>query len=75
MEYFTGDDLGRVYFFDVMDDPPRAGKPRILKSFREAIETITDTYDRRNKTKFKWADGATEILTGPDDDSADDEDM
>jgi hypothetical protein len=72
--YETGaSDFGRVHFFDVADAPPRTGKPRVLKSFRDAVNAIVDTYDRRNKTKFEWADGATEILNRPDSES-DDED-
>ena len=72
--YETGaSDFGRVHFFDVADAPPRTGKPRVLKSFREAVNAIVDAYDRRNKTKFEWADGATEILNSPDSES-DDED-
>ena len=62
-----------MHFFDVADAPPRTGKPRVLKSFRDAVNAIVDTYDRRNKTKFEWADGATEILNRPDSES-DDED-
>ncbi|MGO8798898.1 MAG: hypothetical protein ACLQJL_07405 [Roseiarcus sp.] len=58
-------DFGRVCFFDAMDDPPRNGRPRVSKSFQEAVDTIVDAYDRRNKTKFKWADGGTEILRNP----------
>jgi hypothetical protein len=56
--------FGRVSFFDVMDDPPRLGKPRILKSFRESIAAITDAYDIRNKTKMRWANGETERIGG-----------
>jgi len=57
--------FGGVAFFDVMDNPPRVGKPRALKSFAESINLIIDTYDSRNKIKFKWADGETEILASP----------
>jgi hypothetical protein len=64
--------FGRVAFFDVTDTPPRVGKPETLKTFVEAITSIVDTYDSRNKIKFKWADGETEILPelplGADDD-------
>jgi len=63
--YDSDSSFGRVCFFDVMDDPPKTGKPRTLKSFREAIDAIVEAYDRRNKAKFKWADGDTEILTNP----------
>jgi hypothetical protein len=55
-------DFGRVCFFDAMDDPPRRGRPPASKSFREAVDAIVDAYDRRNKTKFKWADGGAEVM-------------
>jgi hypothetical protein len=42
-------DFGRVHFFDVADAPPRTGKPRDLKSFREAVESIVEAYDRRTR--------------------------
>lgn len=66
-------DFGRVCFFDAMDDPPRKGRPSTSKSFQEALDAIVDAYDRRNKTKFKWADGGTEVLKSPPAES-DDED-
>jgi hypothetical protein len=56
-------DFGRVRFFDVMDDPPRRGRPHAPKSFLEGIAAIVDSYDRRNKTKFRWAEGDTEVVT------------
>ncbi len=59
-------DFGKVAFFDVMDDPPRTGRPKSPKSFRDAVRTITDAYDGRNKTKFKWAEGDEEIITSPE---------
>jgi hypothetical protein len=64
--------FGRVAYFDVMDTPPRIGQPRTMKTFSEAIESIVDAHDGRNKIKFKWADGETEIVPKlplePDDD-------
>ena len=68
------DKFGRVGVFDVMDDPPRLGKPRVLKSFKELIDAITDAFHSRNKTKFRWADGETEILANPPPEIDDDED-
>ncbi len=65
--------FGHIAFFDVMDDPPKLGKPRILKTFAEAFNSIIDAYDSRNKVKFKWADGETEILATPLPESDDDE--
>jgi hypothetical protein len=64
--------FGGVHFFDVMDAPPRVGRPPALKSFSEAVDAIVDTYDTRNKTKFRWADGITEIAAPNDGDSAED---
>ena len=60
-----GDSFGRIVFFDVMDDPPRVGKPRVFKPLRDSIDAITDALHARNKTKFRWADGETEILASP----------
>ena len=60
------DSFGRTAFFDVMEAPPRIGRPKALKSFGEALEAIVGAYDERNKTKFRWADGEVEILTGPE---------
>ncbi|HZZ62668.1 MAG TPA: hypothetical protein VFE63_16145, partial [Roseiarcus sp.] len=65
--------FGRVAFFDVMDAPPRLGKPRTLKSFSEATGSIIDAYDSRNKIKFQWADGETEILKPPSEADEDDD--
>jgi hypothetical protein len=67
-------DFGRVAFFNAMDNPPRTGRPKSLKSFREALRTITDVYDERNKTKFKWAEGNEEIITAPEPEDDDQED-
>jgi hypothetical protein len=67
------DEFGRVAFFDVMDIPPRLGKPQGLMSFRDAIDAIVAAYDQRNKTTFKWAEGQTEVLTNPEPETGDDE--
>jgi hypothetical protein len=58
--------FGQVAFFDVMDDPPRTGKPQALKPFRESISAIVDSYDDRNRIRFKWANGETEISPAPE---------
>lgn len=46
-----------VQFFDVMDAPPRQGKPgaTTLRSFSQFTEEVTATYDARNKPPFVWA--------------------
>jgi hypothetical protein len=55
-------EFGRVGFFDVMDPPPRNGRPRRLLSFEECVQVIIDTYDSRNKAVFRWADAAPEVI-------------
>ncbi|MBK5958641.1 hypothetical protein CCR97_10525 [Rhodoplanes elegans] len=67
------DDFGRVAFFDVMDAPPRTGRPASLMSFKNAIEAIVDAYDQRNKTTFKWAEGTTEVVVPPEPEAEDTE--
>jgi hypothetical protein len=62
------DGFGRVGFFDVMNAPPRSGRPRALMDFDGLISEIIRTYDRRNAPPFVWADGSEEIPTPPDPD-------
>lgn len=64
--------FGNVGFFDVMDAPPRSGRPGDLLSFSAVCSAIENAYDDRNGSKFKWADGVVETVTAPvagDDDS------
>jgi hypothetical protein len=51
-----GEESGRVHFFDVMDRPPRYGRPRAssLLTLDQAIEAIRETYDARNNPPFEW---------------------
>lgn len=65
--------FGNVAFFDVVNAPPRLGRPEGLMSFRDAIDQIIAAYDRRNKTTFKWAEGKTEVLSNPEPEEDDDE--
>jgi hypothetical protein len=65
--------FGRVAFFDVMNDPPRLGRPQPLVSFKGAVDAIVAAYDQRNKTTFKWAEGETEVLVNPAPEGEDDE--
>ncbi|AVT74427.1 hypothetical protein RPPS3_03640 [Rhodopseudomonas palustris] len=58
--------FGVTGFFDVMDAPPRTGRPSSLMTFEQAISTIVEAYDARNKSVFKWAEGDTEILATPE---------
>lgn len=66
-------DFGRVGFFDVMDDPPRLGRPGALRSFQEAVDALIAAYDQRNKPTFTWAEGVTEVLSGPKQEENDEE--
>jgi hypothetical protein len=66
---------GSVGFFDVMDPPPRNGRPAKLLSMAELIQAIQDTYDARNSPVFEWADSdadrLTEPVSDPDEDDTD----
>lgn len=65
--------FGVTGFFDVMNAPPRTGRPSLLMTFEQAISTIVETYDGRNNSAFKWAEGDTEILAAPGRDYDDEE--
>jgi hypothetical protein len=56
---------GEVVFFDVMDAPPRNGRPRTTLSFAQVIAEIIATYDKRNHPVFEWADAEPERVTPP----------
>lgn len=51
-----GENAGRVHFFDVMERPPRYGRPRAsaLMTLDQSIEAIRKTYDERNNPPFEW---------------------
>lgn len=67
--------FGQVGFFDVMDPPPRSGRPSNLMSFKAAIDAIVASYDQRNKTTFKWAEGGTEVVLNPEPGNEDEEEI
>ncbi len=56
-----GDDAGWVRFFDVMEKPPRYGRPRAssLLTLDETMKAIRQTYDARNNPPFEWDAGPT----------------
>jgi hypothetical protein len=58
--------FGEVAFFDVMNAPPKSGRPFMLMNFDELIGEIVKTYDQRNKPAFQWAEGESEPVTLPD---------
>lgn len=57
--------FGAISFFDVMDKPPRRGRPRSLLLFSELIAEIVKTYDTRNSPTFEWADAEAETMATP----------
>lgn len=57
--------FGTVGFFDVMEKPPKNGRPTKLLSFAKLIDEITRTYDARNSPVFEWADAEPETMTSP----------
>jgi hypothetical protein len=73
--YETGEvGFGDVAFFDVMEAPPRRGRPAKTLTFDEVVVEITRTYDLRNNPQFQWADAAPEAVVIPTDASDDEED-
>lgn len=66
--------FGEVGFFDVMEAPPRKGRPAKLMSMADVVEQIRTTYDARNSPSFLWADAPAEQLTEPVVDPEGDED-
>lgn len=65
--------FGEVGFFDVMDAPPRNGRPATLLTMGELVGRVQTIYDKRNSPAFEWADAGTDILTEPVIDPDDDE--
>lgn len=49
------DDPWDVRFFDVMQAPPRSGRPSKTLSLEEVLAQIVQTYDGRNNDPFVWA--------------------
>lgn len=60
------DDFGSVAFFDVMEPPPKRGRPTDVFGFEELVRRIAAAYDERNKPQFRWADGESEAVTLPE---------
>ena len=49
-----GDRRGDVWFFDVMHNPRRFGRPQRVLDFGELIVEILREYDERNAPPFEW---------------------
>lgn len=69
----TSPSFGTTAFFDVMEAPPRTGRPSSPMTFEQAIDKIVEAYDARNKSAFKWAEGDTEILAAAEREDEEDE--
>ncbi|MBK6486133.1 MAG: hypothetical protein IPF98_04510 [Gemmatimonadetes bacterium] len=83
-----GDQRGEVWFFDVMDKPPRRGRParvdppkgeprRGLLTLDEMVREVVKTYGIRNRRFIEWADEDPESppdLAQPQDVVAEDDD-
>jgi hypothetical protein len=65
--------FGEVAFFDVMDAPPKRGRPKKTLTFDEVIGEIVETYDARNRPQFRWADAEPEPVVLPTETSDDEE--
>jgi len=57
--------FGTVGFFDVMDKPPKHGRPAKLLTMREMLDGIVRAYDGRNSPQFEWADAEPETVSLP----------
>lgn len=83
-----GDQRGDVWFFDVMDKPPRRGRPsrqdpkpgeirRGLLTLEETIAEIVKAYGIRNRRYIEWADedpnAAPDLVPPADLDTEEDE--
>jgi hypothetical protein len=56
---------GEIGFFDVVNAPPRQGRPHALLGFSQLVTEIIETYDNRNNPPFIWADAEPERVTPP----------
>jgi hypothetical protein len=50
----AGPKFGKVHFFDVMSNPPKRGRPKVMLSFGQLVQEITKIYDQRNKPAFTF---------------------
>jgi hypothetical protein len=58
--------FGNMIFLNVMSTPPRSGPPLKPLPFHEVINGIVETYDKRNKPPFAWAEDA--VTESPEED-------
>jgi hypothetical protein len=64
-------ETGDCFYFDVRNDPPREGRPRLEHrlTLDELIAAIVSIYDGRNTPEFRWGEPEQELdprLDAPD---------
>ncbi len=55
-------DGSTMRFFDVTCNPPKNGRPRLLRSYVEFLDDVYLTYVTRNGPEFTWAQDDEEFL-------------
>lgn len=55
-------DGSEMAFFDVEWNPPKNGRPKVLRSYLEFLDEAYLAYLKRNGTEFIWAEGDAEPL-------------
>ena len=51
-----------LFFFDVDWDPPKNGRPKLVRSYIDFLDDLYLAYLKRNGTEFVWAEGDEEPL-------------
>jgi hypothetical protein len=70
----TPESFGTVGFFDVLNAPPKTGRPKVLMSLSDVMASIVATYNARNSPSFEWADThEVEVVKEPPVEADDDE--
>lgn len=57
----AGDKVGDLRFFDVMDAPPKRGRPKTLVNLDEVTRGIVEVYGLRNRKYMPWAGGGADF--------------
>jgi Arc/MetJ family transcription regulator len=53
---WSGENRGTVAFFDVLDAPPKRGRPRNVHTLDEVVADVVRFYGLRNRRYIEWAD-------------------
>jgi hypothetical protein len=51
-----------LQFFDVQSNPPKNGRPKMLRTYAEFLDDVYLAFLERNGTEFVWAEGEEEPL-------------